>query len=144
MTLSTEDSDFIVWTYGAWATREDLFSCIGWDTLAGRPFLWPLLPDSVCQSPGYKMSRNVQTKPGRKLALRGDGRTCSPEGLRVNVLRRTLETKPASRKLPFCGVPALPFTLISTLAFTLPKVLPACGSLRCNNPKSALHIYAKK
>ena len=59
---------------------EDLFSYISQDTLAGRPFLSPLLPDSVCQSLDYKMTRNVQTKARRRLALRGDGGTSSPEG----------------------------------------------------------------
>jgi len=50
---------------------EDLFSYISQDTLAGRPFLWPLLSDSMCQSLDCKMSRNMQTKARRRLALRG-------------------------------------------------------------------------
>lgn len=87
--MSTEDSDFIVLTYGAGATMEDLFSYISQDMLAGRPFLWPLLPHSMCQSSDYKIARNVQAKARRRLALRGDGGTSSPEGPSVNVLKNT-------------------------------------------------------
>lgn len=68
---------------------KDLFSSISQDTLAGGPFLWPLLPDSMCESLDYKMSRNVQTQARRWLALRGDWRTSSPKGLRVNVFKNS-------------------------------------------------------
>lgn len=82
---------------------EDLFSYISQDTLAGRPFLWPWLPDSTCQSLDYKMSRRVQIKATRRLALRGDGGISSPEGLSVNVLKNSTGNQTSINKtsLPF-------------------------------------------